>query len=212
MKDIIINDKFKELIPPLSAEEFAQLEFNLIQDGCREPLVLWSGRNILIDGHNRHQICDANGIYFDTIELDFESEREVEIWIIRNQFGRRNIPSFVRAELALKLKPKIAEKAKENKGNNQYSILQNSAESKPVDTRKELASIAGVSHDTINKVERILDCADDETKQKLRSGEVSVNKAFSSVVREHKRAEAVANLESIETKKAKEAEGVMMWL
>jgi len=186
MKDLVINENFKELIPPLSAEEFSQLEFNLIQDGCREPLVVWEGRDILIDGHNRYQICQANGIEFDTVELEFDNEREAEIWIIRNQFGRRNITNFVRAELALKLKPKIAAKAKEkqisegkNLGGN--STLCQTSDEGSIDTKKELASIAGVSHDTINRVERILDSADDDTKEKLRSGEISVNKAFNDV-------------------------------
>lgn len=35
------------------------------------------------------------------------------------------------------------------------SVPQKSAEQKPIETRKELAKVAGVSHDTIAKVERI---------------------------------------------------------
>lgn len=58
------------------------------------------------------------------------------------------------------MKPVIAEKAKEKQesGVNQYtkSLPQNSAEaSAPIETRQELAKAAGVSHDTIAKVERI---------------------------------------------------------
>ena len=58
--------------------------------------------------------------------------------------------------LTLKLKPVIAAKAKENQeqGINQYSLCQKS--DKPsIDTKKEIAQAAGVSHDTIAKVERI---------------------------------------------------------
>lgn len=57
--------------------------------------------------------------------------------------------------LALKLKPLIAEKAKERQGA-RNDIPQKSAGSyKPMETRDELANIAGVSHDTIAKVEKI---------------------------------------------------------
>ena len=41
MHQIIVDPEFKALIPPLSAEERAQLEANLIADGCRDPLVVW---------------------------------------------------------------------------------------------------------------------------------------------------------------------------
>jgi len=41
MTEIVIDPEFKALIPPLSAEELAQLEANIVADGCRDPLVVW---------------------------------------------------------------------------------------------------------------------------------------------------------------------------
>ena len=41
MHNIQIDSEFQALIPPLSAEERAQLEANLLADGCRDPLVVW---------------------------------------------------------------------------------------------------------------------------------------------------------------------------
>lgn len=78
------------------------------------------------------------------------------VWIIRNQFARRNISLYVQEELALKLegllKPAIQERAKENqrksKGARKESP-QNSADLKPTETRVELAKVAVVSHDTL---------------------------------------------------------------
>ena len=55
----------------------------------------------------------------------------------------------IRGELALKRKHIIAAKAKKNQGV-RTDISQNSVKS--VDTQKELAKIAGVSHDTIARV------------------------------------------------------------
>lgn len=80
-----------------------------------------------------------------------------------------------RAELALKLKPVIAEKAKENvlaaQNNSAASAHQKS--DKQINTNKELAKAAGVSHDTIHKVEKIQKEAPEETKEALRRGERS---------------------------------------
>ena len=53
--------------------------------------------------------------------------------------------------------------------------------SKAVDTRQEIAAAAQVSTDTVRKVEKILKKASDEDKQKLRSGETSINKVFKVV-------------------------------
>jgi len=90
MNDIIkIDPEFKSLIPPLSSEEYAQLEANIIKEGCRDPLVLWKGT--LIDGHNRNEICTRHGIDFETTEKDFASREEVEDWMDANQLGRRNL-------------------------------------------------------------------------------------------------------------------------
>lgn len=41
MHHIEIDSEFQALIPPLSAEERAQLEANLLADECRDPLVVW---------------------------------------------------------------------------------------------------------------------------------------------------------------------------
>jgi N6-adenosine-specific RNA methylase IME4 len=38
---MIIDSEFKALIPPLAPEELAQLEANILADGCRDPLVVW---------------------------------------------------------------------------------------------------------------------------------------------------------------------------
>ena len=101
-------------------------------------------------------------------------KKAVKEWMILNQFGRRNLSNYQRSVLALELEEVFTKKAKENLGRNQYSTLHNSAESKPIDTRKELSKVASVSHDTITRVKKIEEKADEETKAKLRTGEISI--------------------------------------
>jgi hypothetical protein len=38
---IVIDKEFQSLIPPLASEERQQLEQNIKEDGCRDPLVVW---------------------------------------------------------------------------------------------------------------------------------------------------------------------------
>ena len=113
--DLISDNEFQVLIPPLSSNEYQSLEENILKAGCRDPLVVWNG--ILVDGHNRHIICTKHNLKFSTIEKSFNSRNEVCIWIIQNLLGRRNLPHFARAELGVKLKHFFQEKDLDNKKN-----------------------------------------------------------------------------------------------
>ncbi len=181
---IKIDQEFQSLIPELSSEEYTQLEKNIIKDGIRDALVVWktkAGEEILIDGHNRKRIADAHpGIRYDIKYVEFPDREAAKRWIILNQFGRRNLSAYDRSVLALKLKPLIAEKAKENmlatQNNENASAFQKS--DKQVNTAKELAKAAGVSHDTIHKVETIENSNDERLKEQVRAGDITINKAY----------------------------------
>ncbi len=182
---IHVDEEFKSLIPPLSREEYKLLEESCVKEGIRDPLVVWKlpGNEILIDGHNRWEISAHHaGIPFKIVYKEFESRDAVKEWIIKNQLGRRNIPPFVRAELALKLKPVIAEKAKKKQSEAGGAVRQKSDKA-VIDTKKELAKAAGVSHDTIHKVEEIKKKEKDipKTIEALRKGETSINKVYSDI-------------------------------
>lgn len=179
---IRIDKEFKSLIPPLSDEEFKQLEENILRDGIREPLVMWhvpNGDDILIDGHNRWEISVKHaGIPFDIKRMTFDTREDVIQWIILNQFGRRNLSLYDRSLLALKLKPMIEKQAKKRMLSGKKDPNQKSDEGM---TSKQLGKIAGVSHDTIHRVEVIEEKATPQTKQLIRDGKLSINQVYNSV-------------------------------
>ena len=204
---IRIDKEFESLIPPLSDEEFKQLEDNCVKDGIRDPLVFWrvpNGDDILIDGHNRWKIAAHHaGIPFETVHMTFDNRDEVKAWIIKNQFGRRNLSAYDRSVLALKLKPLIAEKAKGRQiQGGKEKVVQKSAQAK---TRDELAKVAGVSHDTIHKVEKIEAEAPESTKQAVREGKLSINQAYNSTFPKRQDPVRVAKAEHEQFLKNKDA-------
>lgn len=95
--DLQIDEHFKQLIPPLTANEQKQLEENIVKDGCREPLCVWG--NIIVDGHNRYEICTRLQIPFCIQQVDFNNREEAIAWICANQLGRRNISEETRRYL-----------------------------------------------------------------------------------------------------------------
>lgn len=46
---------------------------------------------ILLDGHNRYEICTRLDIDFETVEIEFGNREEAADWIDANQLGRRNL-------------------------------------------------------------------------------------------------------------------------
>lgn len=219
MHNIQIDSEFQALIPPLSAEERAQLEANLLADGCRDPLVVWvqpapepgthkcyahdeskcdlvpeddvwhcrhcehnpaQQEYVLIDGHNRYEICTRNGIEYGIEEMLFDDRSAVIEWIIKNQFGRRNLSDYQRGVLALRMKPIMEERAKAQQLS---TLVQNAAvsqisdERKPIRTDEAVSELANVSRDTIRKIERIEEVAQPEVKALAAAGDVSINLA-----------------------------------
>lgn len=89
MKSLIINETIKSHIPPLRADELAQLEENILREGCKTPIVTWEGT--IIDGHNRYDICTRHSIEFKTDKMLFADIDSAIVWIEENQLGRRNL-------------------------------------------------------------------------------------------------------------------------
>jgi len=171
------DPEFQALIPPLSAEEKAQLEANIVADGCRDPLVVWG--ETLIDGHNRFEICNRLGLPFKTVLMDFAGRDDAIEWIINNQFGRRNLSDYQRGVLALRMKPIIEARAKAAmiEGRNQHSPSEKSHEASPIRTDEAVAALANMSGNTIRKIERIEASAEPEVKALAAAGDVSIHLA-----------------------------------
>lgn len=150
-----INPKFEQIIPPLTADEFAQLEENILSEGMViHPIVVW--KNTIVDGHNRYKIVQKHPeIAYSTFEKNFNNEYEVVSWICSNQLGRRNITEpYKKCLLATRYE---AEKLLSGFNGNKYT---NSNESrvdtrcppyKTHGTRSRLAEEAGVSEGYIEK-------------------------------------------------------------
>jgi hypothetical protein len=69
---IRIDREFRALIPPLTPGERSQLEENIIAAGrATDPLALWG--DVLLDGHNRLDICTKRGLPFTTTQVDGRS-------------------------------------------------------------------------------------------------------------------------------------------
>lgn len=185
-----VKEEFKNLIPALSAEEYAQLEANILEEGIREPIITWNG--YIIDGHNRFSIAKRFDLEYKTTSKHFASEESVKEWMILNQFGRRNLSNYQRSVLALELEEVFSKKAKENiviENKNRSTDSAKLPKRVSVDTRKELSKVAQVGERTLGMVKKIQEKAPEEVKAKLATGEVSINAAYQEIKKEEKKEE-----------------------
>jgi len=157
-----IDADFKNIIPPLSQEEFEQLEQNILSEKhCREAILIWNG--YIVDGHNRYVICQKHDIPFEVEKLRFTSKHEALIWIAEHQLGRRNLSDAVRIELA----------AYRAKMLNLGGIV-----------RKAVATMAGVSEQTVHRYMKVVASGDAGLINQLRKGEVKINTAYGKLAAE----------------------------
>ncbi|MDR0491479.1 MAG: hypothetical protein LBH28_09590 [Oscillospiraceae bacterium] len=179
---IVIDEEFKSLLPVLDKETYEILEANILENGCRDSLVLWN--DILIDGHNRYEICTKHDISFNTVNKEFNTREEALIWIISTQVSRRNLTAIQLSHyrgLHYKAEKKIV---KNEGGKNQHNEVKYQNETKPQSqtTAERLADQYNVSRATINRDARIAEAIDAigdvsaEAKRKILSGEVKIDK------------------------------------
>jgi N6-adenosine-specific RNA methylase IME4 len=215
--EISIDREFRSLIPPLRPEERAGLEASLKAEGCRDALVVWrNGKDTLLDGHNRYEICERLKLPFKTKPLDFPSRDHALLWIEENQLGRRNLSDDQRAMVAQgaierRSKLRMAEQRKaaaesrwhkDDKCEQDNVSRSHAAEIKPA-TRTEVARENNIPERKLRTAAEIKK-ASPELAQKVRDGAMPLAAAR----REIKRTEIVQKLESVDARKAKELAGL----
>lgn len=178
--NIRISDELRAYVDPLTSHEYAALERSILAEGCRDALVLWG--DVLIDGHNRHAICQKHGIAFKTVQNDsFATIDDVALWMIDNHLARRSVSDFQRGMLALRKKAILAARAKAQKEAEPEAKAEEAPEAAPerppLSTREEIAKVAGISSNAVSRIEKIQKAAAPELVEAVRTGTISLNAA-----------------------------------
>lgn len=179
-----ILPELAELLPPLSGEQLAALEKDILQNGCYAPIIV-NEDLVVVDGHNRQQICTRHDLPYKMAVFAFDDLLEAKQWALDTQKGRRNLDKWELGKIALKLRPEIEARAKANQQayhGNQYesgpSATLPEVHSAPVDTRKELAASVGLGERTMGKVMQIDEHAPAAVKEALDKKELSINQGY----------------------------------
>lgn len=174
---IHIDTEFKNLIPPLTAEEYAGLETSILEEGCRDALIVWG--DILIDGHNRYEICTRHNIPFETTEMFFASRDDAKLWMMKNQLARRNLTEAQHINIVRQCEEAVKAKAKEQQIRKPSEfVMVNLPEQKPIVSRDELGAMAGVSGSTYAHGSAVFEKAPEPVVNAYLHDELSTNAAY----------------------------------
>lgn len=113
VKELTVLPELEKLIPPLTKEEYENLEESILELGIETPLDVWVptektagknkdiiGQTIIVDGHNRNIIRLKHKMPIPkTVERKFNSIEEVKNWMLKKQLGRRNLTDANRTYL-----------------------------------------------------------------------------------------------------------------
>ena len=197
-----IDEELSGLIPPLTEDEYSRLEQSILDEGCRDAIILWG--NIIVDGHNRYRICHEHNIPFKTLHKEFADRNEVKLWMLQNQLSRRNLSDLARVEMVRKCEDAVKAQAKLR----QLSGLTNQGSIVSVNLRtrgrasNELGEMAGVSASTYEHATTVLDKAPAPVIEATRKKELSINAAYEvTKLPEEKQAEISKRIEQGESAK-----------
>lgn len=182
--DIVVNEELKAYIDPLTPDEYEALERSLLAEGCRDALVLWG--DVLVDGHNRYEICRKHGLPFQTVQhARFASIEDVYLWMIDHHLGRRSVSTFQRGVLALRKREILAGRrsretpaaAPEAPAGDAPPPQQPAAAPEPFNSREAVAKAARLSSSQVLMIEKIHKQAAPEVVAAVKAGEISINAA-----------------------------------
>lgn len=186
-----IDFEFRDLIPPLTAEEYSGLEESILREGCRDALVVWG--ETIVDGHNRYEICTKHNLPYQIVQKEFEDRDSVKLWMMRNQLSRRNLSDFQRIEIVRKCEDAVKAKAAERDAQTRFGgggkITTPEEKGK---ARDELGSMAGVSGKTYEHAVAVIETAPAQIVEATRKNSLSINSAYQVTKMEPEEQEEIA--------------------
>lgn len=188
VENLVIDAEFESLIPPMMADERELLRVSIERDGLRDPLVAWNCHPpVLLDGHNRYRIMQAQGGSTMTTRLAgmvkylaFADRDTAKAWIIDNQLGRRNLADIDKAALVEAKHAILAKRAKERmlaELKNQNVVPKNFSEREKGEVRNQLAAEIGVSGPTYDNLRKVNQQGAPELRQAVREGKIGASTA-----------------------------------
>lgn len=179
---IKINKEYENLVHPLSEGDHVKLRASIKAHGQYHPIIINQNGTIL-DGHHRYKVCQELQLEPKFEVKTFSDQYHEKLFVIDSNLERRQLNDFQRTELQLVREPILKKIAKDNQ---EAGISTNSRLGRQ-GVNQAVGERAGVGHDSVRKVKLIIQEAPQELLERVRSGQISINKAYSQLKMQKKR-------------------------
>lgn len=179
LSSIRIDPVFHYLIPR-EEEDIERIAGDMKINGYdrTKPITIWKEKGFPIDGGTRYEAAKRAGLYeVSIIEKSFESEQEAMKHAIKEQLDRRNLNEAGKLLLIEKL---------DNLKKSGRPITDIEEEQPKGKSSEQLATTIGMSARTIERGRAVLKSKDEEMIGKVKSGEMSINKAYNAIKKKEK--------------------------
>jgi ParB-like chromosome segregation protein Spo0J len=175
ISDLNVQDPFASIFP-IGDDTLASIKQDMGKNGFDQvfPIIVWEGKNIVVDGHTR--VAAAKAVGLDEVPVlfkDFDTEDDAILYSFHVQRNRRNMKDddILRC---LELLDTIHAASQNEKTLDTPKLTQK--ESNEI-RAKEL----GISPHKVDKARKVMEHGTDEIKGSVNEGKKSINKAFQEV-------------------------------
>ena len=183
-RDLKVKAPFKNLFP-VRESVLNEIVKDIKKHGFdhTRPIVLWQGHNFtVLDGHTRLRAAELTDTFEVPVEVkSFSTEEEALAYCIRCQRNRRNLSDQEILQCVSEL-----DKRKDKGGDRKSQSVREKSIATPVAIDRssdKTAKVLGIGRGKVEKARVVLDKAPDEIKAAVKSGEMSINKAYNQTVK-----------------------------
>jgi hypothetical protein len=174
--EIKVNPEYEKILPKLSGEEFEALKASIWNDGQLYPIII-NQKGVILDGHNRYHVCEELKITPKTFTMSFDDPLLEKKFVIEVNLKRRHLNYFQKAEMGMALMDIEKVLAKQRQEKDLPSLEGKSRHE--TTAAAQVSQKIGVSEATFERAKAVMDSKpSEETKDKLRNGEWSINYAY----------------------------------
>ncbi len=163
-------------------EERMAVRQKAISDGCiMQPLIAWAGKNYLVYGYEELEIAKELNLAYKIKRIEFESVADCLAWIGEKRLAVPSLNAFQKTEIGLRFWEYW--KSKDEAKYGEKSPLKKAAFEKygRADKLAIVAIKAGLSHNSVNKVCRILASENKKLIEDCRNDVATISAAYDSI-------------------------------
>ena len=208
-----ILEKYHSLVPALKESEYKQLEQSIKEKGLWVPIII-NKDGVILDGHHRYYACMETNTKINTIERNFDTKLDEEIFVLECNAKRRQLDDLGKHKIYEHLKPRYEKLAKErqleagkNYGENHPKSLRANARKLSTSKEKEssnsstqAAQQTNLSRAKAEKMDYIKENDPELYDQIGKTDRMTVNKAYTTTKKNKKREKRHKEIKKLQVK------------